>query len=154
MLTQALPYTSQQQRPMLTDSNSRSPRRFSLRSINSTTSATSIATSSSTQSEELAATPAPATANKPKNFQTFLRSLRQRRRRSEVFKRTTTATGDARVEEDEIEMLSAAERPRERRKSAAAAEIKAKRSSVDSMFSWAAMTIYTYPGAAPVAGWF
>jgi hypothetical protein len=51
-------------------------------------------------------------------------------------------------------MLSAAERPRERRKSAAAAEIKAKRSSVDSMFSWAAMTIYTYPGAAPVAGWF
>ena len=154
MLTQALPYTSQQQRPMLTDSNSRSPRRFSLRSINSTTSATSIATSSSTQSEDLAATPAPATANKPKNFQTFLRSLRQRRRRSEVSKRTTAATGNARVEEDEIEMLSAAERPRERRKSAAAAEIKAKRSSVDSMFSWAAMTIYTYPGAAPVAGWF
>jgi hypothetical protein len=160
MLTQALPYTSQQQqqRPPLTDSNSNSTprpsRRFSLRSINSTTSATSIATSSFTHSEELAATPvpAPATENKSKNFQTFIRSLRQRRRRSEGPKGTTTAT--AGVEEDEIEMLSAAERPRETRKSATAAEVKAKRSSVDSMFSWAAMTIYTYPGAAPVAGWF
>jgi hypothetical protein len=166
MLTQALPYTSQQQQqqqqqsPLLTDSNSNSnsrlSRRFSLRSINSTTSATSIATSSSTQSEELAATPAaaPAPENKPsKNLQTFIRSLRQRRGRSEGPKRTTTATTG--VEEDEIEMLSPAERPRVRRKSAAAAaEVKAKRSSVDSMFSWAAMTIYTYPGAAPVAGWF
>ena len=160
MLTQALPYTPQQQRPLLPNSNSKSnanaqhSRRFSLRSINSTTSVASTATHSSTQYEEpVAASSAPATEPKSKNFQTFIRSLRPRRRRSGVSKSTTTATtAGAAVEDDEVEMLSPAERPREMRKNAA--EMKAKRSSVDSMFSWASMTIYTYPGAAPVAGWF
>lgn len=162
MLTQALPYSSQQQRPLLTNSNSDLgfSRRFSLRSINSITSTTSTATDAFSQTEGLtepsASALTSATDNKSKNFGTFLRSLRQRRRRSEVPKRSTITPGSAGTEEDEIEMLSPAERPRERRKSAAAAaaEVKAKRSSVDSMFSWAAVTIYTYPGAGPVTGWF
>jgi len=163
MLTQALPYSSQittyqrlstsqqqqQQRPHLTNADSGFSRRFSLRSINSITSTTSTTTDSSTHPEESEAPSAStsATENKSKNLGGLIRSLRQRRRRSEVPKRGT--------EDDEIEMLSPAERPRERKKSAAtAAEVKAKRSSVDSMFSWAAMTIYTYPGAGPVTGWF
>lgn len=169
MLTQALPYSpQQQQRPLLTNSNSnsnpRSPRRFSLRSMNSTTSITSTSTNSSAQYEELKTptTSATATKDKPKPLQNLFRSFRQRRRRSVGPKRsttgtTTTTTDGAELEDDEIEMLSPAERPFEGEKSAAAAtaaEVKAKRSSVDSMFSWAAMTIYTYPGAAPVAGWF
>jgi hypothetical protein len=154
MLTQALPYSSQQQqqRPLPTSSDSRcSSKRFSLRSLHSTSSSVY-----STQPEELAATSetsASSTAieTKPKNFQNFVRSLRLRKSQSsEFFKRTTSTTGDARVEaDDEMEMLSSAERPRDA--AAKAAELKAKRSSVDTVLAWA---LHMYPGAAPTMGWY
>jgi hypothetical protein len=158
MLTQALPYSpQQQQRPLLPTSTSRrSSKRFSLRSVNSTSSSCYSTQSDEQQPEELAATATSESASasssavdsKSKNFQNFVRSLRLRKSRSDVFKRTPD-TDDATVEADEMEMLSSAERPRDA--AAAAAELKAKRSSVDTMLSWA---LHMYPGAAPVMGWY
>lgn len=160
MLTQALPYSPQQhqQRPLLpTSTSSRSSKRFSLRSVNSTSSSCYSTQSDEQQPEELAVTATSESASasssavdsKSKNFQNFVRSLRLRKSRSDVFKRTTSTGDDATVEADEMEMLSSAERPRDA--AAAAAELKAKRSSVDTMLSWA---LHMYPGAAPVMGWY
>ncbi|KAM0712428.1 hypothetical protein Q7P37_011524 [Cladosporium fusiforme] len=141
MLTQPIPYgpppaaqatyqpINTSNRPSIstrTSTSDASTRKLSLHSIRSNTSWNSTSTWTSN-----------ASSKTTKSFKNLLRSLR--------FKHKSEATSEA-EDDDCAEILHEQGRRKSKRVS--------RNPDAEKMFTWAALGVYSYPGAGPIVGWF